>query len=86
MQREYEKHLQRFEEEFLADVERTFRKIDVELIPPQVDRIQAQEESVEFFVTKVVPQTIENQSGEVSRQLKKQVETFDIERQKGKKK
>ena len=67
-------------------MERTFRKIDVELIPPQVDRIQAQEESVEFFVTKVVPQTIENQSGEVSRQLKKQVETFDIERQKGKKK
>jgi hypothetical protein len=86
LQREYGKHLQKFEDEFLADVEKAFRKIDVDLIPPQVDRIQAQEESIDHFVTKVVPQTIDNQSGEVSRQLKKQVETFDIERQKGKKK
>jgi hypothetical protein len=67
-------------------VERAFRQIDTELIPPLVEQVRTQEASIETFVRKTVPQTIENQSGEVSRQLKKQVETFDIERQKGQKK
>lgn len=85
-QKEYEKHLKALEEDFLADVAKTFKKIDEELIPPQNQRIDDLKDKNNHFITKVVPQTIENQSGEVSRQLKKQVETFDIERQKGKKK
>jgi hypothetical protein len=67
-------------------VEKAFKQIDMELIPPQEKRVQDQEATIETFVKKTVPQAMENQSGEVSRQLKKQVETFDIERQKGQKK
>lgn len=86
MKREYERHIQEFHDQFVADVEKTFKHIDNDLIPPQIERVVAQEKDVDYFVKKTVPQTIENQSGEVSRQLKKQYETFDIEKQKGLKK
>jgi hypothetical protein len=52
----------------------------------QIDRVVVIDKSVDIFVKETVPQTIENQSGEVSRKLKKQYETFDIEKQKGKNK
>jgi hypothetical protein len=70
----------------LADVRETFRHINDDLIPPQFDRVKAQEKDVDFYVKTTVPKAIENQSGVVSRELKKQYETFDIEKQKGKKK
>ena len=63
-----------------------FSHIDDELIPPQVNRVIKEEDDLDFFIKDTVPKTIENQSGEVSRQLKKQYETFDIEKQKGTKK
>ena len=63
-----------------------FSHIDDELIPPQVNRVIKEEDDLDFFIKDTVPKTIENQSGEVSRQLKKQYETFDIEKQKGSKK
>jgi len=40
------------------------------------------EENKDFFVKETVPATIEKQSGEVSRQLKKAYEAFDISKQK----
>ena len=63
-----------------------FNHIDNDLIPPQTDRIiQLEKETKEYFGN-TVPNVIEQQSGEVSRQLKKQYETFDIEKQKAQKK
>lgn len=70
----------------MADVDKIFFHIDEELIPPQVSRVTNEENSLDNFIKDIVPKTIENQSGEVSRQLKKQYETFDIEKQKGSKK
>lgn len=63
-----------------------FFHIDEELVPPQIQRVAEEENDLNLFVKNTVPKTIENQSGEVSRQLKKQYETFDIEKQKGSKK
>lgn len=70
----------------MGDVNKIFFHIDEELIPPQVDRVAKEENDLDFYFEDIVPKTIENQSGEVSRQLKKQYETFDIEKQKGSKK
>lgn len=70
----------------MKDVNETFRHIDDDLIPPHFKRVKAQEKDVDHYVKATVPQAIENQSGVVSRELKKQYETFDIEKQKGKKK
>lgn len=86
IRREYERHISDFHDQFSSDVRKTFRHIDDELLPIQINRVLEQEKSLDYFVKTTVPQTIEAQSGEVSRQLKKQYETFDIEKQKGKKK
>jgi len=86
IKRDYAAHMKEFEESFLKEVRSTFHHIDENLIPPQVDRVKEQEKDVDYFVKTTVPDSIERQSGEVSRQLKKQYETFDIEKQKGKKK
>ena len=67
-------------------MEKSFCHIDEELIPPQIDRVVKEEGILDFFINDTVPKTVEAQSGEVSRQLKKQYETFDIEKQKGTKK
>jgi len=83
---DYEKHFEEFQTSFLDDVKKIFFHIDEELFPPQVDRVIKEEDNLEYFFKDIVPKTIENQSGEVSRQLKKQYETFDIEKQKGSKK
>ncbi len=40
------------------------------------------EKNLDYFIKETVPQTIEKQSGEVSRQLKRAYETFDIEKKK----
>lgn len=82
---EYQRHMKEFETNFLSDVRKSFKDID-DLTVPQNDRVTAFSKDLNFFFKETVPQTIEAQSGEVSRQLKKQYETFDIEKQKGKKK
>jgi hypothetical protein len=82
---EYQRHMKEFETNFLSDVRKSFKDVD-DLTVPQNDRVTAYSKDLNFFFKETVPQTIEAQSGEVSRQLKKQYETFDIEKQKGKKK
>lgn len=56
--------------------------LDNERHPSECKRVDAIEESKDFFVRETVPATIERQSGEVSRQLKKAYEAFDISKQK----
>lgn len=46
------------------------------------DGLQVAEKDMSVFFTKIAPDAIEAKSGEVSRQLKKEYESFDIEQQK----
>ena len=50
--------------------------------PNECKRVDVIEENKDYFVKETVPATIERQSGEVSRQLKKAYEAFDISKQK----
>jgi len=56
--------------------------LDLERYPNECKRVDVIEENKDFFVKETVPATIEKQSGEVSRQLKKAYEAFDISKQK----
>lgn len=82
----YAAHINEFETSFLEDCNKIFANIDGPLREQQVDRVIVIEKDTDVFVGNIVPQTIENQSGVVSRKLKKQYETFDIEKQKGRNK
>ena len=85
IKRDYEKHIRKFETSILAEMRDIFDRVDKKLVVVQNDRVAAQETGMVVYFSETVPLTVERQSGEVSRQLKKQYETFDIERQKGKK-
>ena len=83
---EYQKQIDEFVVSIHQELHKTFDRIDDDLIPPQTQRVIELEEDVKVYYKKTVPDVIERQSGEVSRQLKKQYETFDIEKQKAQKK
>jgi hypothetical protein len=52
------------------------------LLPKSISHIKAIEQDCGKYFKETVPASIEARSGEVSRQLKKAYETFDIEKQK----
>lgn len=64
------------------EVNEAFDHIEKDLYPVQVNRLEEIREGVDLFVQSTVPETIEAQSGVVSRQLKKSYEAFAIEQQK----
>ena len=66
----------------LSEVKDAFDRIDYDLEPRQEARVIHREEDLDVFVNVIVPDAIDKQSGEISRQLKKAYETFDIESQK----
>lgn len=86
MKRQYQKELDNFDKSIHDELHAIFNHIEEELIPPQTQRVIELEMDTKIYFTVTVPEVIERQSGEVSRQLKKQYETFDIEKQKAQKK
>lgn len=78
----YQKQWDSYLASLLSEINSTFDRYDCDLIPKEVSRIDVIEANKDHFVKVIVPAAIEKQSGEVSRQLKKAYETFDIEQQK----
>jgi hypothetical protein len=86
MKKQYDRELGNFSKSIHDELNSIFNHIEEDLIPPQTQRVVDLEQDTKAFFTVTVPEVIERQSGEVSRQLKKQYETFDIEKQKAQKK
>lgn len=82
MKEEYQKHVDEFSFSIKAQINSIYDKIDKETIPSEVQRIDVIEKDLDYFIKETVPTTIEKQSGEVSRQLRRAYETFDIEKKK----
>jgi hypothetical protein len=82
LREDYQKQCDAYLKKMLAEIHATFDKYDSELIPKEAARVDVIEFNKDHFVKVIVPAAIEKQSGEVSRQLKKAYETFDIEQQK----
>jgi hypothetical protein len=55
------------------------------LLPAESARVDAIDANLDVFVKTTVPAAIERQSGEVSRQLRRAYETFEIEKKKERK-
>lgn len=79
---EYQEHLNKFSSSLLSEIHAIYDKYDNEMYPTQVARVDVIEKDYKYYYSNTVPAAIEAQSGEVSRQLKKAYETFDIEKQK----
>ena len=82
MRDEYEKHIEKFTLSLLDEIKSVYNKFDDDLLPLEDRRIDKIENDTNLFVNKTVPDAIERQSGEVSRNLKKAYETFGIEKKK----
>lgn len=79
---DYGQQMDLFLQTLLSEMNAAFDRYDCELIPRESKRVDVIEASLNVFVKEIVPAEVERQSGEVSRQLKKAYETFDIEQQK----
>ena len=79
---EYQSHLDKFKNSMLSEITKTFNRFDNDLYPIEEKRVNVIEKDYKYYFANTVPAAIEAQSGEVSRQLKKEYETFDIEKQK----
>jgi len=82
MKDDYQKHINKFNQSLQDEINSIFDKVDAELIPAELARIDTIEKDADFFVRDTVPAAIERQSGEVSRQLRRAYETFEIEKKK----
>ena len=66
----------------MNELNSVFDKIDQEILPIESARVDTIDNNLDTFVRETVPSAIERQSGEVSRQLRRAYETFDIEKKK----
>eukprot|EP01036_Dinobryon_divergens_P024305 gene24305-32741_t len=82
MRDDYKKHIEKNLASLKMEIAGIFDKIDNEVLIAEDKRIDVIEENVHIFTKQVVPATIEKQSGEVSRNLRRAYETFDIEKKK----
>ncbi len=82
MKEDYRLHIESLTKSLMADINSVFDKFDSELIAKENDRVAASEVDTSTFFKVTVPERIETQSGAVSRQLRRQYETFDIEKKK----
>lgn len=85
MREEYAALFVQYEKSLLDEIDAIYDKFDRELLPACDKSLDVIEVSKDVFVKETVPAAIELQSGEVSRRLKKEYETFDIEKQKERK-
>jgi hypothetical protein len=79
---DYQKHLDNLAKSLHEEINLIYDKFDLEMVVKESGRVDTIEKDVDMFFRKVVPVTIEQQSGEVSRQLRRTYETFDIEKKK----
>lgn len=79
---DYQIHINKFNQSLQNEIKSIFDKLDDELLPNESNRIDIIETNHNTFVSEIVPSAIEKQSGEVSRQLRRAYETFDIEKKK----
>lgn len=82
MKDNYAAHISDFRRSLFSEVNEIFDKVDNQSIPSEIDRADVIDKNAAVFVAQTVPDTIERQSGEVSRQLRRTYETFDIEKKK----
>lgn len=82
MKDQYRGYLDTFKISLKEEIQVIFDKFDEERIPLEISRVDEIEKDLTVFIKETVPTTIEKQSGEVSRQLKRAYETFDIEKKK----
>lgn len=82
MKDEYDVHLQDFIKSLKKEINDIFDVFDKKTLPAESARVDVINSNLEVFIKEIVPATIEAQSGEVSRQLKRAYETFDIEKKK----
>jgi hypothetical protein len=82
MKDEYTVHLHDFISNWQKEVHCIFDFFDKKTLPAESVRMDEITDNLQVFIKETVPATIEAQSGEVSRQLKRAYETFDIEKKK----
>jgi len=85
MRAKYQRHVDSFESTLQMELSTAFNRIDNELVPPQVKRIDVIQEGNDDYFQRVIPDAIEQQTGIIAKKLKKQYEAFAIEQQKEKK-
>jgi gas vesicle protein len=78
----YNEEILRFSQSVTQEINGIFDKFDNEILPRESKRVDEIEQNLAVFIKETVPSRIEAQSGEVSRQLKRAYETFDIEKKK----
>jgi len=79
---EYTRHIKNFGKSIKKLINKKYDILDFEEFPQLVSHVDTIDKDMRYFVNITVPENVERQSGEVSRQLKKQHESFDIEKQK----
>ena len=85
MREEYAALFVTYEKSLRDEIRAIYDKFDLELLPACDKKLDVIETNKDVFLKETVPAAIEQQSGEVSRRLKKEYETFDIEKQKERK-
>jgi hypothetical protein len=85
MKENYQNHIDKWNLALQSEINGIFDKLDNELLPEQGARVDAIDSNLDVFVKDTVPAAIERQSGEVSRQLRRAYETFEIEKKKERK-
>jgi hypothetical protein len=85
MKENYQNHIDKWNLALQSEINGIFDKLDNELLPEQSARVDAIDSNLDVFVKDTVPAAIERQSGEVSRQLRRAYETFEIEKKKERK-
>lgn len=85
MKEKYQAHIEKWNTDLQAEIYSIFDRVDNELLPEQSARVDVIDASLDVFIKETVPTAIERQSGEVSRQLRRAYETFEIEKTKERK-
>lgn len=82
MRDEYKQHIENNLRNLNLEISKIFDKIDNQVLKEESKRIDMIDHNAQVFTKQIVPATIEKQSGEVSRNLRRAYETFDIEKKK----
>lgn len=85
MKENYQNHIDEWNASLQAEINGIFDKLDNELLPVESARVDVIDSNLDVFIKSTVPDAIERQSGEVSRQLRRAYETFEIEKKKERK-
>ena len=65
MKDQYQMHIDNFNNSLQAEINAIFDKVDLEIIPSEISRVDVIDANLDEFIKKTVPAAIERQSGEV---------------------